>query len=71
MNDEERNWTKSKCNLILTMMKQKFEDEVYEYLEKSEFKSMDEMDAWIDERLHRFYDERESVKKYYEAKIYS
>lgn len=71
MNDEERNWTKNKCNLILTMMKQKFEDEVYEYLEKSEFKSMDEMDAWIDERLHRFYDEREAVKKYYEAKIYS
>jgi len=71
MNDEERNWTKNKCNLILTMMKQKFEDEVYEYLEKSEFKSMDEMDTWIDERLHRFYDEWEAVKKYYEAKIYS
>lgn len=71
MNEEEREWTKNKRNLILTMMRQKFEEQVYEYLEKGEYKSLEEMDAWIDERLHQFEDERRAIREYYNAKMYS
>lgn len=71
MNEEEREWTKNKRNLILTMMRQKFEEQVYEYLEKGEYKSLEEMDQWIDERLHRFEDERYAVREYYDSKMYS
>lgn len=71
MDEEEREWTKNKRNLILTMMQQKFEEQVYEYLEKGEYQSLDEMDQWIDERLHQFEDERHAVREYYNSKMYS
>jgi hypothetical protein len=71
MNEEEREWTKNKRNLILTMMRQKFEEQVYEYLEKGEYKSLEEMDQWIDERLHLFENERYAVREYYDSKMYS
>jgi hypothetical protein len=71
MDEEEREWTKNKRNLILTMMRQKFEEQVYEYLEKGEYQSLEEMDAWIDERLHQFEDERRAIREYYNSKMYS
>lgn len=71
MDEEEREWTKNKRNLILTMMRQKFEEQVYEYLEKGEYQSLEEMDQWIDERLRQFEDERYAVKEYYDSKMYS
>jgi hypothetical protein len=71
MNEEERRWTKNKCNLILTMMKQKFEDEVYAYLEKGEFNSLEEMDHWIDDKLRKFEDEREALRDFYDNLMYS
>lgn len=71
MDEEEREWTKNKRNLILTMMRQKFEETVYSYLEKGEYKSLEEMDEWVDNKLRQFEDERSAVREYYNAKMYS
>lgn len=53
------------------MMRQKFEETVYSYLEKGEYKSLEEMDEWIDNKLRQFEDERSAVREYYNAKMYS
>ena len=72
MTDEERiNFEKNKRGLILEMMKMRFEDRVYEYLEEGKYESMDELDAWISNVLQQFEAERKQVKEYYDKRIYS
>jgi len=71
MNDEMRARTKNKRNLILSMMKAKFEDRVYDYLDKGEYQSIDEMDEWVDEQLRLFENETTAVREYYNDKMYS
>ena len=72
MTDEERiNFEKNKRCLILEMMKLRFEDRVYDYLESGEYKSMEELDEWIANALHQFEAERKQVKEYYDKRIYS
>jgi len=71
MNDEELEWTKTKRNLILTMMREKFEERVYAYLDGGEYKSMEELDKWVDDELHKFENERKQLKAYYNKIMYS
>lgn len=70
MNDEQRN-AKVKRNLLIEMIRNKFEDEVFEYLEAGDYDSMEELDRWLDEKLQKLESEENLVRTYYEGKIYS
>ncbi len=70
MNDEQRN-AKIKRNLLIEMIRNKFEDEVFEYLEAGDYDSMEELDRWLDEKLQKLEAEENLVRSYYEGKIYS
>ena len=66
MPEEEKIWTKKKANLIFEIMRARFEDRVYEYLESGEYSSIEELDAWIDEKLRQYQAEHKAVKDYYD-----
>lgn len=66
MSDEEKNWTKKKANLIFEIMRARFEDRVYEYLENGEYNTIEELDAWLDEKLRQYQAEHRAVKDYYD-----
>ena len=62
-------WTKAKCGLLLSLMKERFEVKVYDMLEKEGFSSMEELDGFLDDELRKYYAERIAVKKYYDQKL--
>ena len=65
------NWTKAKCGLLLSLMKERFEVHLYEMLEERDFSSMDELDDVLDAELQKYYAEKNAVKSYYEQKLSS
>ena len=68
---EIENIEKKKKHLILSLMQAKFETNLMELIDDNDFESMEELDAEVDSRLRRFYDECDIVAKYYDKKIYS
>lgn len=68
---DETTMNKSKLSLLLSMMQQRFEDNVYGILNDGKYQSMEELDAMLDERLRKYYDECDMVRDYYDKKIYS
>ena len=71
MNDKEREFEERKKNLICTIMKEAFEEECVEYLKRSEWTTVEELDAWFDQRLSDYDETRNAIKEYYDSKIYS
>jgi len=69
MNEEEMKFNKRKRNLILTLMQDQFEETMYEEFMDRDFGSLDEMDAFVDEKLRALDEEMRLVKEYYKDKI--
>lgn len=69
MNEETMKFNKRKRNLILTLMQDQFEDNMYEEFMEREFQSLDEMDKFVDEKLRALDEEMNLVKEYYKDKI--
>lgn len=68
MTEEEKQiqWIKNRAGLVVTIMKQKFEENVYDGFEKQNFQSIEEMDEWVGEKLLQFENEKKAVKAYYD-----
>ena len=69
MNEEEMKFNKRKRNLILTLMQDQFEENMYEEFMDRNFRSLDEMDTFVDEKLRALDEEMRLVKEYYKDKI--
>ena len=71
MTEEEKQiqWIKNRAGLVVTIMKQKFEENVYDAFEKQNFQSIEEMDEWIGEKLMQFENEKKAVKAYYDELV--
>ena len=71
MTEEEKQiqWIKNRAGLVVTIMKQKFEENVYDGFEKQNFQSIEEMDEWVGERLMQFENEKKAVKAYYDELV--
>ena len=69
MNEEEMKFNKRKRNLILTLMQDQFEENMDEEFMDRTFESLDEMDAFVDEKLRALDGEMRLVKEYYKDKI--
>lgn len=62
-------WINNKRNFLCTMLKRAFEERSVEYLKTAEFSSMEELDAWAEEELTQFEEERKMVREYYNEMI--
>ena len=69
MNDEEITFNKRKRNLILTLMQDQFEENMYEEFMERDFESFDDMDTFVGEKLKALDEEMDLVKEYYKDKI--
>lgn len=71
MTEEEKQiqWIKNRAGLVVTIMKQKFEENVYDAFEKQNFQSIEEMDEWVGEKLLQFENEKKAVKAYYDELV--
>ena len=67
MTDETIERTERRRNLILTIMRAKFEDNVYEYLEEGAYSTVEELDSHIDAMLRHYETEVEALRSYYRA----
>ena len=61
-------WNKNKRGLLLSLMKDCFEANMYEILEKGKYDSMEELDGILDTELRKYYAEVDTVKSFYEPK---
>ena len=66
-NRSEMNMTKNKRGVLITLMKRKFEDHVYDYLNNGDFSSMEALDAWLDKELCTYFDECDAIKAFYDT----
>ena len=67
-NYEDREMNKQKRGLLITMIQRKFENHVYEHLEKTNFDDLESLDNWLDEALTNYLDECDAIKNYYDSK---
>lgn len=68
---DETRMLKEKRGLIFTMLKRRFEDQVYDYLCKDNFSDMDVLDDWLDKALEQYYNECEAIDEYYDERLNS
>ena len=68
---DDREFEKHKKNIIITVMKQSFEDGCRSFIEEGNWKTMEELDEFIGTTYRQYLDACEEIKKYYEDKIYS
>ena len=64
-NYSEAEMNQQKKGLLITMIQRKFENHVYDHLNKSDFADMDSLDHWLDEALTNYFNECDAVKAYY------
>ena len=61
-------WNKAKRGLLITLMKDRFENNLSKILESGNYSSMDELDDILDMELRKYYSEIDVVKSFYEQK---
>ena len=62
---------KQKRALLCTLMQEKFEERVMEFIESEKYESMEELDAWIDNAIRTYFNEIDTIKDYYDSKLKS
>ena len=60
---------KKKKSLILELMHDKFEENMKEQISARSWASVDELDAYLDQQLQKFYEECDAVSNYYDKRI--
>ncbi len=60
---------RAKRGFLVTMMQRKFEDDMYDIFKKTQFASIEHLDAFVDEKLRSYYSDIDAVKAYYSSKI--
>lgn len=59
----------NKRNLLIGLIKTRFEETVYDYLEESNFSSMEELDNWLDSNMRDMFSQLRQIDEYYMPKI--
>lgn len=71
MSEEEREFEKRKMKLINAMLNDILDKKCAEFLEKGEWNSAEDIDRWFTDILNKNDELRETIRIYYETKIYS
>ena len=62
---EEKERNEQKRGLLIKMVQRKFENHIYDHLNKTDFKDMDNLDKWLDSVLAEYFSECNAIKAYY------
>lgn len=68
---DKNEMNKQKRGLLITMIQRKFEDHVYDHLNKTDYADMESLDKWLDNALREYLGECDAIKAYYDKKMYS
>ena len=71
MDEVDRDFEKLKKDVILTIMRNSFEEGCRNYIEKGGWKTKDELDGWIGDSLKQYMKAKNEVRNYYNEKLYS
>lgn len=71
MDEVDRDFEILKRNVILTIMKNSFEEGCRDYIETGKWKTIEELDEWIGDYLKQYMKAKNEVKNYYNEKLYS
>lgn len=63
---DEKEMNKHKRGLLITMVQRRFENHVYEHLNKTDFADMQALDSWLDKMLTEYFEECDAIKAYYD-----
>ena len=63
---DEKEMNKQKRGLLITMVQRRFENHVYEHLNKTDFADMQALDSWLDKMLTEYFEECDAIKAYYD-----
>ena len=67
--ETEAEFTERKKRLLLTLLRYRFEDTMMDILESTNYESMEELDADIDEKLRQYDEQTIMVREYYDELI--
>ena len=62
-------YIETKRDMLLSVINQKFEECVYDYVGDATYESIEELDKWLDERFMEYYAVIDQINKYYNAKL--
>lgn len=60
-----------KREIILGIIGQKFQDSLDVYLSDANYESIDELDAWLDDRLKEYYAVVDKINEFYDNMLNS
>ena len=59
----------NKENLLINLLRNRFEEDVVDYLDNGEYSSIEELDAWLDEHMREFDEVCDKVREWYAPRI--
>jgi hypothetical protein len=65
---DEKELSKQKRGLLIKMIQRKFENHIYDHLNKTDFADMESLDSWLDKVLKVYFAECDAVTAYYDAR---
>lgn len=71
MSEEEREFEKRKMKLINAMLNDILDKKCAEFLENGDWNTAEDLDRWFTDILNKNDELRETIRTYYETKIYS
>ena len=71
MDEEEREFSKRKMNLLLALERDSFEKGCQECIAKTSWENMEELDRWIADCLRKHDEVRHNIREFYNARMYS
>ena len=69
MTEEQIEFEKRKGALITEVMSNLFEAEVEKYVKDGDWKTFEELDAWLDSSLRSHDEVQRQIREYFETKI--
>lgn len=69
LNISDKDIELEKRGLLISLMKRRFEDNVYHILSNKHFETMDDVNKMLDPKIRAYFSEMKAVDDYYNARI--
>lgn len=69
LNISDKDIELEKRGLLISLMKRRFEDNIYTILSKKSFSTMQDLDDMLDPKIRAYFSEMKAVDDYYYIKI--
>ena len=59
----------NKENLLINLLHNRFEEDVVDYLDNGKYSSIEELDAWLDERMRELDEVCDKIREWYAPRV--